>query len=113
PAFEDLVVLQKLVFTKVMPPKLAASLLMVDFQNPVFSTRRAALFQHMPMEIRINNGESDLPAQILQSISSAPVAINSPEAELLANWNIPEDQWMNTFAQRIQDYMSHVEEAVK
>jgi len=113
PAFEDLVVLEKLIFFGLMPAKLAACLLMVDFQNPLFSARRAALIRHMPTEIRINNGQSDLAAQIVKSISSGTVAHDSAEAEFLANWNVPDDQWMAAFSQRLQDYMNRVEQAVK
>jgi hypothetical protein len=113
PAFEDLVVFQKLLTLKLMSAKLAASLIMVDFQNPVFSERRAVLARHMPNEIRLTDSGSDLADQILRSISASSVSPNSPEAEFLENWNVSETEWTNVFAARIEDYIGKVEKALQ
>ena len=113
PAFEDHVVLQRLVISQAMSPKLAASLLMVDFQNPLFSERRTALARHMPNEIGISTSGSDLADQIVKSISAEANSVDSPEAEFLDNWKLADSQWATTFAGRIMDYMNKIEEAVQ
>jgi hypothetical protein len=112
PAFEDQVVLQKLVRLGLMPPKLAATLLMVDFPNPLFSLRRVALLAHMPQEVRAGD-PSDLAAKIVDSINQSGAAHGSVEAEFLQNWTLPDDQWQQAFARRIEDYMHRVEEATR
>ena len=62
PAFEDVLVIETLLSLGVMSRKMAASLVMVDFPNAVFSPRRAALLHLFP---------SPLPSRI-RRISSAP-----------------------------------------
>ena len=49
-AYEDVHVLQRLLERGILSRKLAASLLMVDFRNPVFSARRRALMRHVPAD---------------------------------------------------------------
>ena len=50
PAFEDILVLEGLIARGVLEPRLAASLLMVDCENPVFSPRRASLAAFVPRQ---------------------------------------------------------------
>ena len=71
PAFEDHIVLQKLLRLQLLAPKLAAALLMVDFTNPVFSARRASLLVHVPQEIRVVDGTSELADRLVASIQAA------------------------------------------
>jgi hypothetical protein len=112
PAFEDHVVLQKLVRLQILSSKLAASLLMVDFTNPVFSNRRASLLAYLPDQIHVIGGASDLAKRIIASISAQGAAADSPEAEFLENWNLSDAEWAGTFARRIEDYMSRVNRVV-
>ena len=102
PAFEDLLVLRQLRAARVMPNKLAASLLMVDFPNPVFSPRRAALLRHVPVSATVGAG-SDFPDRFVAAVEAAAADLppEAPEHELLANWRLPEADWRATFEGRL------------
>jgi hypothetical protein len=106
PAFEDVAVLKTLLAQKVISGKLAACLLMVDFANPVFSPRRAALLQYSPAAAP-SAGPGDLPdfvAAVRQAAAALPGS--SPEAEFLGNWQMAERDWRTLFAKRIEKYMA-------
>ena len=113
PAFEDQIVLQKLVTLELLPRKLAAALLMVDFTNPVFSSRRASLLSHIPSEIHVGSGVSDLAEQIVASILATGVTVGSAEAEFLTHWNLSDDGWEIVHARRIEAYIDLVRAAMK
>ncbi len=115
-AFEDHVVLQKLLRLQILPVKLAAALLMVDFANPVFSPRRAALLRHVPAEITVAPGtpaSSDVAQRMVDSIRAANAAPGSPEAEFLSLWDLAEEEWRPAMARLLQDYMLRVHEALR
>jgi hypothetical protein len=46
PAFEDIVAIREMLNRKVITPNFATAVLMVDFQNPVFSAKRASLMRY-------------------------------------------------------------------
>jgi hypothetical protein len=108
PAFEDLPVLEALLSASVISRKLAACVLMVDFPNPVFSGRRAALMKYVPASAAIG-GQSDLP-EFVAAMEQAAAALppESPEAEFLANWRLPDNEWQHAFARRIEEFMANV-----
>jgi hypothetical protein len=101
-AFEDILVLRKLLSLGILSPKLAAAIAMVDFCNPVFSTRRAALLKHVPESAAIN-GPDAFAASFVAAVKAA-----DPGHEFLQNWSLPDDQWKETFAQRIITFMDSV-----
>ncbi len=107
PAFEDQVVLQKLVLLQIVPHRLAAALLMVDLPNPLFSPRREALLPYLPDSARVGPAGSDVAAQIVAAMSGHALP-GSPESEFLANWALPDAEWMGTYARRIEAYMGQV-----
>jgi hypothetical protein len=109
PAFEDLPILEALLGAPVISRKLAACLLMVDFPNPVFSARRAALLKYVPPSAAI--GQGDLP-EFVAAVASAAATLppESPEAEFLANWRIPDNAWQPAFERRIEEFMANVGE---
>jgi hypothetical protein len=109
PAFEDLAVLESLIFSAVISRKLAACLLMVDFPNPVFSRRRAALMKYVPASAA--TGQGDL-AEFVAAVerASAELPAGSPEAEFLANWRLPNNEWQRAFEKRIEEFMATVGE---
>jgi hypothetical protein len=110
-AFEDVTVLESLLSAPVMSRKLAACLLMVDFSNPVFSPRRAALMKYIPASAAIDQGDlAEFVAAAEQASATMPAG--SPEAEFLANWRIPDSEWQRAFEKRIEEFMSNVEERV-
>jgi hypothetical protein len=107
PAFEDLLVLRKLRFLGLLPDKLAASLLMVDFCNPVFSARRAALLAHVPGSASIGSA-SDFPGSFVEQVATAAATLppGSPEHEFLDNWRLPDDAWRPEYEARLSAFFA-------
>lgn len=114
-SFEDTDVVDQLLRNGIITPHLAASILMVDFPNPVFSERRAALLPYMPARATLSGPAGGLSEQIAEAVSRGR-AVNgagSPEAEFISNWEIDESQWRNVFALRLQSYMAAVSTRVR
>jgi hypothetical protein len=92
-AFEDQVVLREAIRVGLVSKRLAGSLLMTDFPNPVFSVRRAALLAHVPDNATVTGGESSFSQEMADAILAA--AENSPEGsperEFKERWNVGED----------------------
>lgn len=107
PAFEDLLVLRKLRALGLLPDKLAASLLMVDFWNPVFSARRAALLAHVPDSATVG-GASDFPGTFVERITRMETTLppESPEHEFLGLWRLPEDAWRPALEARLSAFFA-------
>jgi len=108
PAYEDVLILQRLVEIGVLSRKLAACLLMVDFSNPVFSRRRASLMRHVPGEAQVGAAAAfdDIFITAVRAAIDAGTA-GPAEAELLANWETP-DPWPPVFEARIRAFMNAV-----
>lgn len=86
-AFEDQAVLIELISKSVLSARLALTLLLVDFSNPVFSPRRAALLRHVPASIAVGSEGAALDGAFVDSVRAAAAAADSPEAEFLALWD--------------------------
>ena len=72
PSFEDRTATRLMTQKKIISAKFAASVLMVDFQNPVFSAKRASL-QKYAEQIRAwsyDGRKSDLPAQFAAVVTA-------------------------------------------
>jgi hypothetical protein len=108
-AFEDNLIVNKLRDLGILSDKLTASLLMVDFCNPVFSNRRSALLAYVPADASIG-ASSDFAAQFVAAVQAAPnsAVAGSPEREFLANWAIPDATWKAEFSQRIKTFMAAI-----
>ncbi len=108
-AFEDTELLRQALERGVLTARLAAALLMVDFPNPVFSPRRAALLRHVPDEATTTDGgaafEAAMAAKIREAAASAPDG--SPEREFVALWDAGDD-WRSAFAARLEAYYTSV-----
>lgn len=116
PAFEDLHILAMLLEEKIIDRRFAACLLMVDFQNPVFSRRRRKLMSYVPEKAQLlttGKVRSDIAAQFVAVVEANEHATtpDSAEQEFLANWRIPEAEWEHTFVRRIEEYFSHLQTA--
>jgi hypothetical protein len=109
-SFEDIDVVSQMVSAGVLSAHFAASILMVDFPNPVFSPARAKLLQYMPTTATIDLAAGGLSQQIAQVISQAAQdqPADSPEAEFNANWELADSDWRNVFAAKIEAYMTAV-----
>jgi hypothetical protein len=115
PAFEDLSVLSILLEKNIISKKFAACLLMIDFQNPVFSEKRRRLMQYVPESASLSaSGEirSNIEAQFLAEIEKIEAALpgESAEAEFLGNWRVAGDSWKQIFESRIKDYFTELQE---
>jgi hypothetical protein len=92
-AFEDQVVLRQAIEIGLITERLAASLLMVDPWNPVFSDRRRALLSHVPAMAEIEDGKSSFSAEMARSILRAARngPAGTPEAEFAERWKVGAD----------------------
>jgi hypothetical protein len=107
PAFEDVVVLELLVDKGVLSRRLAASLLMVDFTNPVFSAQRAALMAYVPASAAVDDPDA-FEADYVGAVERSPRAnvAGSPEHEFLAHWALADagQGWRAVFERRIEEF---------
>lgn len=108
-ALEDQVVLQQALDVGLVTPRLAASLLMTDFPNPVFSDRRKALLEHVPATAVVKNGKStfsqEMADAILAAAKNAPAG--SPEREFAERWNVGDD-FVDPFNALLKKYYAAV-----
>lgn len=101
--------------------KFAASILMVDFQNPVFSSVRSSLQTYadkLDVATIDDTGVSNIPSLFVAQIQEAvknqtPCSTQnldscSAEQQFLNTWNLSDANWKATVNQRIQDYLNAV-----
>jgi hypothetical protein len=92
-ALEDQLALRDAMRIGLLTRRLAACLLMVDFPNPIFSDRRAALLAHVPATATVENGSSgfsqEMADAILQAAEGSPDG--SPEREFAERWAVGDD----------------------
>lgn len=109
-AFEDIEVVNQLVRRKMISAHFAASVLMVDFPNPVFSPARVKLLAYVPAAATLDpagGGVSQQVAEVIvQAVDSLPA--DSPEAQFADHWRLADADWRDVFASRIQDYVNAV-----
>ncbi|MGH4023903.1 MAG: hypothetical protein ACRDRV_04880 [Pseudonocardiaceae bacterium] len=110
PAQEDIDVVLQCVRQGLLTARFAACALMVDFPNPVYSPRRAALLRHAPDTATITADGSDLSERTAQAIVAAAGAAGpqSPEAEFAELWSVAQDRWPAEFATRLAGYLTAV-----
>lgn len=108
-AFEDIAVVNKCLQIGLISDRFVACVLMIDFANPIFSSRRAQLLKFVPETAQLAEKGGDLPGQIAAAIEKASKAIEdgSPEGEFLANWRLG-DKWRPEFEQRLGKYYEAV-----
>jgi hypothetical protein len=109
-AFEDLVVEAEAIRIGMLTPKLAATLLMVDFANPVFSSPRAALMRHVPGPGPVEDFSDRMSDAVLAAGQGAP--LGSPEKEFAALWSAGEG-WKERYAGLLQAYYASVTQRLK
>ena len=126
PAAEDIDLLRRMVQNGLVPPKLAASFLMVDFPNPVYSPRRNHLLRYLgsiPDSMPGENNVSDPSRQLAENIrkvaqTQSPCKIEdpamcTPEQEFVRFWLSPDENWRVQFAAQIQNYLKLVSESLQ
>ncbi|MBO3460874.1 hypothetical protein G4P69_19740 [Aetokthonos hydrillicola CCALA 1050] len=117
PAAEDLFMLTQMRSNKILTDKFIASVLMVDFKNPVFSNKRSSLQKYADQILTgtITSGVSSIPNDFATKVRTA--AANQPtcnstnfdecsaEQQFLKTWDLPDDQWKTVVQQQIQSYL--------
>ena len=103
-AFEDQRVVFESIRVGLLTERLAACLLMTDFPNPVFSSRRASLLEHSPATADLTDG-SDFSLAMSKSILAAAASATAQpgEREFAERWAAGEG-WRATFARLLNDY---------
>lgn len=102
---EDRSVVAGLVERGILSRKLAASLLMVDFPNPIFSARREALLAYLPEDPK-SDGGADVDSRFVTSVRASPgaAAAGSPEADFLGWWDRGGADWEREMALALEAY---------
>jgi hypothetical protein len=115
PAAEDIDLLRKLIKKEVISQRLAATILMVDFPNPIFSPSRKQLLKYIPSQLTAGEKGKDLDKKFVQAVkaSNESNTQESPEKEFLAYWSIPEDQWIQFFQQHIEAYFQVLQQKLQ
>ena len=111
-SFEDVATIREALRAGLLTPRLVAALLMVDFPNPVFSTVRETLLQHLKSVAWNGSGTefSDAVAQAILTSGSA-AQDGSAEAAFAENWAAGED-FVAAFSPRLTAYYTLVEQAL-
>ncbi|MDJ0732295.1 MAG: hypothetical protein QNJ33_20155 [Crocosphaera sp.] len=105
--------------------KFAAAVLMVDFQNPLFSTVRSSLQSYgekLDTATINDQGVSNIPALFVAEIE-ATVKNQPPcseqnldsctaEQQFLHTWNLPDATWKTEVNQRVQSYLDAVAQEI-
>jgi hypothetical protein len=110
PAAEDADLIQRMLAAGWFSRKFVASILMLDFPNPIFSTRRAQLLQYVTDTLTIDTAHGDIGTQIAATIVAAAPSTPpaSPERLFAANWQVADAAWQATFTERIGAYLRQV-----
>lgn len=105
PSFEDVNLISLLIQKGIVSKKFIASLLMIDFTNPVYSTKRKELLKYFPEKDSIftNSIELNFLAEVEKSSESK--IEGSSEFLFLSNYHLHDD-WQNEFEKRIENYFS-------
>jgi hypothetical protein len=113
PSFEDQLILRALLERRAVSRKQAICLLMVDFPNPIYSERRAALLRYVPATITMDGG-AEFDRLFIGAVRSSPAAATTgtPEFELLELWDQPDGQWEMEFSRRIEAYWTAIQSRI-
>ncbi|MFE2124228.1 hypothetical protein ACFW9U_26685 [Rhodococcus aetherivorans] len=108
-ALEDIVVVQAMIDRRILSPQLATCLLLVDFPNPVYSARRAALLDYFPDSATAGHDGADLDRSVSQAIERAATIADGPEAEFTELWDRSATPgWEQTIVERVAAYLDRV-----
>lgn len=117
PAFEDLQAIKQLLLQKVISPQFAGAVLMVDFQNPVFSPARSSLLQYAQQISTGKNDGNDIPNQFASLVTAAvqgqPACDPTQSAQCSAEWQFlyywnQGANWQTAAEAQIQNYLNNI-----
>lgn len=108
-AFEDQEALRAAMRVGLLSERLAASLLMTDFANPVFSERRVSMLKHVPARAQLSGGQSSFSVEFANAIVAAAEGSDqgSAEREFVERWNVG-DSFKVAFNALLSGYYSAV-----
>ncbi|KAI9655095.1 MAG: hypothetical protein M1821_005578 [Bathelium mastoideum] len=91
--------------------KAMQAILMMDFQNPVYSWRRASLMAYLPQSATLTGSMYDFEAQFVDAVrrSKYNKDPNSPESQFLALYDKPPDHFQSIFS----TYFSKIQKRLK
>jgi hypothetical protein len=117
PAFEDLQAIKQLITQNIISTQFAGAVLMVDFQNPIFSPARSSLMQYAQKISTGKNDGQDIPNQFVALVKAAvqgqtpcnPTQSSqcSAEWQFLFYWN-QGSNWQTAAQTQIQNYLNSV-----
>lgn len=112
-ALEDVETIREAIRVGLFGERFAASLLMVDFANPVFSPRREQLLEYAPTTAKVINGRSQFAAAMVKRILAAAggSANNSPEREFAKRWDAG-TKWRSEFNRVLDGYYNGLEKTI-
>jgi hypothetical protein len=118
PPAEDLYLLTQMRSNKIVSDKFIAAILMVDFQNPVFSVKRSSLQKYAQglTTGQILGGVSSVPADFAAKVRTVAANQSScdpvnnfdrctAEQQFLATWDLADDRWKSSVEARLQAYL--------
>ncbi|KAF5378430.1 hypothetical protein D9757_011156 [Collybiopsis confluens] len=116
PGAEDYIGIQTLTVqarvAQLLPQKAIAAMLMVDFPNPLYSSRRESLMKYLPETATFNSQTSSYNVidQFISKVRASAQASNpsSAEYEILNLLNTPDGTYIGIFTKRINDYLGKV-----
>lgn len=109
PTAEDFSLLKILINKKMITPRFAACIYMVDFCNPVYSKQREALLQYAPASVISDKEDfaTTLEKAFVSTITSSTKSFEkgTPEFVFLENWAIVQEEgWEDKFNKTVMDY---------
>ncbi|KAH8105193.1 hypothetical protein BXZ70DRAFT_510162 [Cristinia sonorae] len=116
PGLEDYVGIQTLTVratvAEILPRKAIAAMLMVDFWNPLYSSRREGLMKYVPKSAKFNptTRAYNILDQFVANVRASPAASDptSAESEILQLLATPDDTYIPLFTARVNTYLARV-----
>jgi hypothetical protein len=108
PSFEDVALIQEIVRQNIVSLRFAICALLVDFPNPIFSSKREALLAYVPETGSFQNGSSDLSERTAKAIVDATKTAPSrlAEREFASWWKVAPDQLVDEATRQVQQYLT-------
>ncbi|MBA3239129.1 MAG: hypothetical protein H0T62_12380 [Parachlamydiaceae bacterium] len=105
---EDMNLLEKMIRHEMISKKMVASILMVDFPNPLYSEKRKSLLQYVPNDIKAGNQGFHFDEVFIENIKRSGKIDdpNLPEGELVTNWSL--ENWQEVFESRLIAYFKNL-----
>ena len=113
PSFEDVNLISLLLSRGIVSKKFIASLLMVDFSNPIYSNKRKELLKYFPNESNIK--DFSIERKFKENIEKTANSMieGSSEKHFLINYNLSDSDWKEHFEKQIEDYFIRLKNLVK